>query len=156
MVQMPEECVAIVTPGRFRPPFVKVSGITNLDAVVYLAAHMELGNAASLGLHHVLTANLANSARQHTSSLLKKFFSAAIFVDVVVPEPAIVLYGGQVETWVTLVLLMLDDDGFALVVCTAAGQVFAFDQFLEFFVSHVLHLFLLRRWCPANDHIRSE
>ena len=68
----------------------------------------------------------------------------------------IVLYSGQVEARITLVLLMLDDYRLAFVVRTAAGQVFSFDQFLEFFIGHVLHLFLDCRWCPAHDHIRSE
>ena len=42
MVQMSEECIAIVAPGRFRLSFVKVPGSTNLDAFEYLAVRMEL------------------------------------------------------------------------------------------------------------------
>lgn len=86
---------------------------------------MELSNSASICPHHILTTNLANSAHQPTSSLLKKFFSATIFVDVVVPEPTVVLYGGQVESGVTIVLLMLDDDGLTFVVGPATGQFLA-------------------------------
>lgn len=154
MVQMSEERIAIVAPGCFRLSFVKVPGNTNLDAFEYAAVRMELLDGTSLCLHHVLTANLAYSAHQRTSSLLEKFFSAAIFIDVVVSEPAVVLYGGKVEARITLVLLMLDDYRLAFVVRTAAGQVFSFDQFLEFFIGHVLHLFLDCRWCPAHDHTK--
>lgn len=55
----------------------------------------------------------------------------------------IVLHGGQVEARIARVLLVLDNDCFAFVIRTTAGQVFSFDQFLEFFVVHVLHLFLI-------------
>ena len=34
MVQMSEECIAVMASGRFRPPFVEVPGSTHLDAVV--------------------------------------------------------------------------------------------------------------------------
>ena len=36
MVQRPEECVAIVASGCFRPSFIEVPGGTNLDAFEYL------------------------------------------------------------------------------------------------------------------------
>lgn len=156
MMKMTEHCVAVMASGGFGPALIEITGSTNLDTVVYLAAYVDFGNAAVLGLHHVLTANLANSAHQRTSSLREKLFSAAVFVDVVVPEPSIVLDCGQMEARITIVLLMLNDDGLAFVIRTAAGQVLACDQLLEFFISHVLHLFLDCRWCPAHDHIRSE
>ena len=54
MVQMPEECVAIVASGCFRPSFIEVPGGTNLDAFEYLAVRMEFWDGAPLGLHHVL------------------------------------------------------------------------------------------------------
>ena len=55
MVQRPEECVAIVASGCFRPSFIEVPGGTNLDAFEYLAVRMEFWDGAPLGLHHVLT-----------------------------------------------------------------------------------------------------
>ena len=122
MVQMSEECIAVMASGRFMPPFVEVPGSTHLDTVVNLAICVELRDGASFGFHHVLAANLANCAHLRTSLLLEKFFSAAIFVDVVVSEPTIILYGGQVEARITLVLLMLNDDCLAFVIRTAAGQ----------------------------------
>ena len=125
MVEVTEQSVAVVAPGRLGPSLVEVAGIANLDAVICLTACMELSNSASICPHHILTTNLANSAHQPTSSLLKKFFSATIFIDVVVPEPAIVLYSGQVESRVTLVLLVLDDDGLTFVVGTTTGQFLA-------------------------------
>lgn len=155
MVKVPEQCIAIVASSGFRPSLVKVPRSTNLDAVVHLAANVDLSDTAALGLHHVFAANRANCAHQCTSSLLKKFFSAAIFVDVVVPEPAVVLHGGQVKARITIIPFVLNDDGLTFVVRTAAGQFITSHQFLEFPVSHGLHLFLYCRWLSAHDHIRS-
>lgn len=128
MVQMPKEGVTVMAPGRIRHSFVEVPGSTNLDAVVNLAIRMELWDCASFGFHHVLATNLANRAHQCTSSLLEKFFSAAIFVNVVVSEPAIILHCGQVEARIAVILFMLDDDRLALVVGTAAGQILSCNQ----------------------------
>lgn len=141
MVQVSSQGAAIMAPSIGGTSFIEIAWGTNLNAVVNLPVHMDLGNAAALGLQHVFSANLTNCTHAHDSSLLEKFFSAAIFIDVVVPEPAIVLYSGQVESRVALVLLVLDDDGFAFIIRAAARQVSSFDQFLEFFVVHVLHLF---------------
>lgn len=51
----------------------------------------------------------------------------------------------QVKTRIAFVLFMLDDDGLAIVVRATAGQFFTGHQFLEFLVSHDLHLFLVCR-----------
>ena len=67
MVKVTEQCITIVASGGFRPSLVKVSRSTNLDAVVYLAANVDLSDTAALGLHHVLAAYLANSTHQNTS-----------------------------------------------------------------------------------------
>ena len=56
MVKVTEQCIAIVASGGLRPSFVKVPRSTNLDAVVYLAAIVDLSNTAALGFHHVLAA----------------------------------------------------------------------------------------------------
>lgn len=125
MVQMTEKCVTVMAPGRFRPPLVEVPGSTHLDAVVNLAIRVELWDGAFFGFHHVLAANLAKRAHQRTSSLLKKFFSAAILVDVVVPEPAVILYSGQMKAKITVILFKLDNDRLALVVGASAGQALA-------------------------------
>ena len=142
--------------GGFGLTLIEITGSTNLDTVVYLAAYVDFGNAAALGFHHVLTAYLANSAHMRTSSLIEKLLTRSVLVDVVVPEPAVVLHRGQMEARIAFVLFMLDDDGLAFIIRAAARQVSSFDQFLKFFVGHVLHLFLVCRWCPAHDHIRSE
>ena len=142
MVQMSEECVAVMTPGCFRHSFVEVPGSTHLDTVIHFPAHMERWDSAPFGLHHVFAANLANRAHQRTSSLFKKVFSASIFVGVVVPEPTVVLNGSQVKAMSAIVLFMFDDHGRAFVVRAIAGQFFAGHQFHEFLVSHGLHLFL--------------
>lgn len=143
MVKVTEQCIAIVASSGFRSSLVEVTRGTNLNAVVNLPINVDLGNAAAFCLQHVFSANLTNCSHIRASSLLEKFFSAAIFVDVVMPKPAVVLDGGQVEARIALVLLVLDNDCFAFVIRTTAGQVFSFDQFLEFFVVHVLHLFLI-------------
>lgn len=156
MMKMTEHCVAVMASGGFGLTLIEITGSTNLDTVVYLAAYVDFGNAAALGFHHVLTAYLANSAHMRTSSLIEKLLTRSVLVDVVVPEPAVVLHRGQMEARIAFVLFMLDDDGLAFIIRAAARQVSSFDQFLKFFVGHVLHLFLVCRWCPAHDHIRSE
>ena len=145
MMKMTEHCVAVMASGGFGPALIEITGSTNLDTVVYLAAYVDFGKAAALGFHHVLTAYLANSAHMRTSSLLEKLLTRSILVDVVVPEPAVVLHGSQVKTRIAFVLFMLDDDGLAIVVRATAGQFFTGHQFLEFLVSHDLHLFLVCR-----------
>ena len=143
MVQVSGQRTAIMAPGIGRATLIEVTRGTNLNAVVNLPINVDLGGAAAFCLQHVFSANLTNCAHTRASSLLEKFFSAAIFVNVIVPEPAVVLHGGQVEARIARVLLVLDNDCFAFVIRTTAGQVFSFDQFLEFFVVHVLHLFLI-------------
>jgi len=48
MVKVTEQCIAIVASSGFRSSLVEVPWGTNLDAVVYLAANVDLSNTAAL------------------------------------------------------------------------------------------------------------
>ena len=109
--------------GGFRPSLAKVARSTNLDAVVYLAANVDLSDTAALVLHQVCASYLANSAHMRTSALIEKLLTRSVLVDVVVPEPAVVLHRGQMEARIAFVLFMLDDDGLAFLIRAAARQV---------------------------------
>ena len=55
MMKMTEHCVAVMASGGFGLTLIEITGSTNLDTVVYLAAYVDFGDAAALGFHHVLT-----------------------------------------------------------------------------------------------------
>ena len=48
MMKMTEHCVAVMASGGFGPALIEITGSTNLDTVVYLAAYVDFGKAAAL------------------------------------------------------------------------------------------------------------
>lgn len=73
----------------------------------------------------------------------------SILIDVVVPDPIVVLCCSQVEVTHTIVAAHRDDDHFSLGISAAARQFFALDQLLDLLIRHTLHLFRYCHWVAS-------
>ena len=83
MMKMTEHCVAVMASGGFGPALIEITGSTNLDTVVYLAAYVDFGKAAALLLRHQIDAgSLGGRHRRSQNAAFRKPRPFAALVDV--------------------------------------------------------------------------